>query len=126
MANFGWGFDLTGFSSAQDFAQLLKRNGISTKPTRYKPDTKAHLGGVDPNYKSGWHWKGKGILMVTSNNPLTGRRYDGNDASWGIRKGYAGYIGIEGDEKKVRALAADIKKTTYDIKDESKGARDFI
>ena len=112
------GFDLTGFRSPDVFSALLKRHGISSKPRRVK----AYVG----NRPAGWFWTGKGITMVTANNPLTGQRYDGNDASWGVRKGYASYIGITGDEAKVKALVADIKKTTKDIKDESVGTRDFI
>jgi hypothetical protein len=112
-----WGFDLTGFGSAEKFSALLKRHHLS-KYERVK-----HLTVGDMSY---YHfvWSNPDLILSTSNNPLTGE-YTGGDAQREREKGYASYIAIRGKKDKVLALVKDIKKTTKDIKDESKYVSEF-
>jgi len=113
-----WGFDLTGFRKASTFQSLLNRHGLTEYEMVYPyPEDKRYRRFV-------WSNKDGTLKIVTGNNPLTGE--------YTVRKqrkkerGYASYIGIEGGESKVIALKDDIKKTTKDIKDESKYEREFI
>ena len=102
------GFDLTAID-APKWKELLKLLGIPAKATN--PDGK------------GWQWQGEEILLVTGNNPLTGEYYREGERE--NEKGYASYIGIEGDPEKVE-LAADFISKNGDSKDESPGNRDYI
>ena len=103
------GFDLTDIK-ARDFISVLKSVGINPDKVQWR--------------KSGYEWKGSGILVVTGNNPITGeymspdRKDDKVDS--------AGYIGIEGDEDKVQKVAEGIRTKAIGIKDESPGEREYI
>jgi len=99
-----YGFDLTDIPEAK-WKELLKLLGITAKATN----------------QDGWQWKGDGILLVTANNPLTGVYYSGAREP---EKGYASYIGIEGDSAKVD-LAVDFIRKHGNSKDES-DRREFI
>ena len=106
------GFDLTDFKSG-GFKKLLKLLQIKPKAKL----TKSRHG------VSQWEWKGKNILIVTGNNPITGEF-----AEKGRReneKNYASYIGIEGDQDAVET-AVELIKQYGRSKGESKGRRGFI
>ena len=111
-----WGFDLTSFGSAEKFGALLKHHHLS-KYERVK-----HLTVGDMSY---YHfvWSNPDLILSTSNNPLTGEYTNVNQRK--PEKGYASYIAIRGKKDKVLALVKDIKKTTKDIKDESKYVSEF-
>ena len=68
-------------------------------------------------------WKGPGISIVTGNNPITGE-YMSPDRREN-EKGFALYVGLEGDPDKVKEAVAMIKKIGSS-KGESKGKREFI
>ena len=105
-----WGFDLTCFKSAEVWEKILESLSISEISNH---DAKRRY------YK----WSGKDITIFTGNNPITGEY--GSKGQRGNEKGYASYIGIEGEEKQVLKLVKLIKKHG-DIKDESPLSRDFI
>ena len=63
------------------------------------------------------------MKIVTSNNPLTGAYSSPKQRE--PQKGYASYIGIEGNESEVLALKDEIKKIA-NYKDESSYSRDFV
>ena len=115
-----WGFDLTGFASAEQFKLLLERNNLKS----YKREHFTHDIG---DYHSEWYhyiWENPRIRLVTGNNPITGKFM--TPKARPLEKGYASYIGIQGDKVAVKKLVKDIKKTTLDIKAESPNERDYI
>lgn len=109
-----WGFDTTDFGSAAKFQKIIDEFGL--KPSK---ETKKAPGG---DYYSYW-WKGPGISIVTGNNPITGEYMSPKNRD--PEKGFASYIGLEGEEEKVKAAVAMIKKLGA-YKGESKGKREFI
>jgi len=112
-----WGFDLTGFKSAEDWKKVLKSVGISDEGKL----TTEKVSGIENVY---WVWKGKGITIYTGNNPVTGEYLYPKRREPEV--GYASYIGIEGNEDKVKKVVKTIKSLTNDIKAESPNKRDFI
>lgn len=111
-----WGFDLTGFGTASKFKGLLKRHHL----TKHKKECEKTPIGTYCTFV----WKNKDIKLITGNNPITGKYT--REKQRLPEKGYASYIGITGNPKKVEALAKDIKRTAEFIKDESKCEREFI
>ena len=113
------GFDLTDFGkSSNKFKQVLKENNINPKAIR--DCKKLRTGGTYCEF----NWKGKGVKLVTANNPITGEYAKSGGRQNEI--GYASYMGIEGDSKKVEKLAKSIKKHASWIKGENKTEREFI
>lgn len=104
------GFDLTEISAA-NFRKILRELDI---------DQNAKVG----KETGGWEFKGPGILIVTGNNPITGKYSRKGQREDEV--GYASYIGIEGDPEKVKKVARMIKKLATYIKDEDKTKRQFI
>tara|TARA_R100000995_G_scaffold74993_1_gene44173 strand:- start:627 stop:1016 length:390 start_codon:yes stop_codon:yes gene_type:complete len=104
------GFDLAGFKPG-GYKKVLKALGIPMKSKIGKPD-------------KGFQWKGRNILIVTGNDPITGKFR--NPENRDPERNYASYIGIEGDEKKVEQAVKLIKQNLQYYKEESKGKRDFI
>ena len=104
------GFDLAGFKPG-GYKKVLKALGIPMKSKIGKPD-------------KGFQWKGRNILIVTGNDPITGKFR--NPENRDPERNYASYIGIEGDEKKVEQAVKLIKQNLQYYKEESKGRRDFI
>ncbi len=104
------GFDLSDFKPG-GYKKVLKALGIPMKSKIGNPD-------------KGFQWKGRGILIVTGNDPITGkfRSPDRRDPE----RNYASYIGIEGDADKVKKAVELIKKNTSYRKGESKGQRGYI
>ena len=109
------GFDLTDFKPG-GFKKLLKTLGI---PTIAKG---SHQGGSDTS--NGFFFRNKDIVIITGNNPITGKYRNKNRAP---EKNYASYIGIETktreDMDKVVKL---IKQNTSYRKGESRGTRGYI
>ena len=103
-----WGFDLTGFRTADDWKKVLKAVGI-------KGDAKL--------VERAWVWEGNGITIRTGSNPITGE-YGSKGRDTEV--GYASYIGIEGDAKLVKKAADTIRKLTDDIKEETPHESSFI
>lgn len=115
-----WGFDLTGFDSAAKFKALLKRNNLKS----YKREHHVYDLG---DYHSEWYhyiWESPKLRLVTGNNPITGIYTVPKGRT--PQKGYASYIGIQGDKDAVKRLVKDIKKTTLDIGAESPHERGYI
>lgn len=110
-----YGFDLTDIK-AEKWAELVKLLGLKStlEDTRWSQKD---------NPSKWWVWKGDGIVINTSNNPVTGKEANNGRED---EKGYAGYIGITGDNEKVQKAVAFIKDNASDIKGESKNKRDFI
>lgn len=138
-----WGFDTTQFIDADSFMDLRERHGLS-KPVK-EEETMASLTGFGPTDTAIQQFvsRGKGVKLVMKWNPEQVGPETGPHAGMYRQKriggkmrygtvggsrlgGLAGYIGIEGDPKKVAALADDIRKTAWGIKDESPGVRSFI
>ena len=116
------GFDLTSFGTAENFKKVLKENKLSIKGKRKCIIGKDYVG--KPTKRCQFEWKNKDVKLITSNNPITGQFNEPKRRS--PEEGYASYIGIIGDDKQVPKLVKSIKKHARDIKDESKGRRDFI
>ena len=112
---FQHGFDLSEFKPG-GFKKVLKALSI---PTIAKG---SHTGGSDTS--NGFFFRNKDIIIITGNNPITGKYRNKNRAP---EKNYASYIGIETktreDMDKVVKL---IKQHTSYRKGESRGRRDFI
>lgn len=106
-----WGFDLTDFKPG-GFVKVLK--GIEASPSV----TIRTVGVGSGSFYKEFHWKGKGVTIITGNNPISG----------GPRgeKNYASYIGISGSPEAVKNAVKLIKKYAEYIKGESKNRRDFI
>lgn len=117
MKKLQWGFDLTDFGSAERFKSLLKRHGLLGGYKRIKPYTE------HPDVYF-YTWSNSKLSLTTGNNPLTGKY--STPRMRPDEKGYASYIGIEGEPEAVMKLAKDIRNTAEFIKDESPQERDFI
>ena len=91
---FAHGFDLAGFKPG-GYKKVLKALSIPMKSKIGKPD-------------KGFQWKGRNILIVTGNDPITGKFR--NPENRDPERNYASYIGIEGDEKKVEQAVKLIKQ----------------
>ena len=112
MTKIEWGFDLTDFKSVETFNRLLNKFNLKGGK-KVRSSIEIHE----------FRWKNPSLLLVTTNNPITGKHalYPSRE----IEKGYASYIGIEGEEKQVKKLANYIRKNAS-IKGESKYSRDYI
>lgn len=105
-----WGFDLTSIRP-EIWRKILKFIGASEKPGR-------------DDSSAGWVWKGKTVTIYTGNDPISGEYYRAGARE--IEKGYASYIGIEGDKETVKKVADIIRKKADYIKEESPEERQFI
>ena len=110
------GFDLTDFKPG-GFKRFLKALNIPMV-------AKGSSTGVSWSDGKSFFWRNKDIIIITGNNPITGKYRNKNRAP---EKNYASYIGIETktreDMDKVVKL---IKQNTSYRKGESRGRRDFI
>ena len=104
-----WGFDLTDISG-EKWIEMLNMIDASTTP--------------EQGEKSGWYWRGQNVLVVSGNNPITGEYH--NPESRSPEKGYASYIGIEGEADLVSEVADFIRANADEIKDEEPHERGFI
>jgi hypothetical protein len=111
------GFDLSDFK-AGGFQRVLKALSIPMI-------AKGSASGKSWSDGDIFYWKGRDVVIVTGNNPITG--VFRNKANRAPEKNYASYIGIETkDPKKMPEIVKLIKKNLSYYKDESKGRRDFI
>ena len=112
---FQHGFDLSEFKPG-GFKKMLKALNI---PTIAKG---SHQGGSD--FSNGFFFRNKDIIIITGNNPITGKYRNKNRAP---EKNYASYIGIETKTREDMDRVVKLMKQnlTY-YKDESRGRRDFI
>ena len=112
---FQHGFDLSEFKPG-GFKKMLKALGI---PTIAKG---SHQGGSD--FSNGFFFRNKDIIIITGNNPITGKYRNKHRAP---EKNYASYIGIETKTREDMDKVVKLMKQnlTY-YKDESRGRRDFI
>jgi hypothetical protein len=122
-----YGFDLTGFKSAEDFEALLKANGLTKHKkvfhSTYNKDISLTKKG-DGYYSYSWSNPDGTLELRTGNNPITGVYSVPKQRE--NEKGYASYMGIKGENDKVEKLAKDIKKRATEIKDEDPKHNGFI
>ena len=109
------GFDLTDFKPG-GFKKFLKALNI---PMVAKG---SHTGGSDTS--NGFFFRNKDIVIITGNNPITGKYRNKNRAP---EKNYASYIGIETkNPKDMKRVVNLIKQNTSYRKGESRGTRGYI
>jgi hypothetical protein len=112
---FQHGFDLAGFKPG-GFKKMLKVLGI---PTIAKG---SHTGASDTS--NGFYFRNKDIIIITGNNPITGKYRNKNREP---EKNYASYIGIETKTRQDMDKVVKLMKQNLSYyKDESRGKRDFI
>ena len=113
---FQHGFDLSDFKPG-GFKKMLKVLGIPTI-------AKGSSTGAPWSDGSSFFWRNKDIIIITGNNPITGKYRNKNRAP---EKNYASYVGIETrDQKTMDKVVKLFKQNTSYRKGESKGRRDFI
>lgn len=116
------GFDLTSFGDGKEgadkFKKLLKAFGISEKPAPHYSEFKGKKDQI------GWEWKGKDLLIVTGNDPISGKYGQPNRRDDEV--GYASYIGLEGSKESVKKAFSMVKELTDNIKDENPTEREYI
>ncbi len=112
-----YGFDLTDFGDEKTFKKVLKENNLSI-------NSKKECEHLPHGTYCKFRRKNKKLELITGCEPIKGvcigplkRKAD---------KGYASYIGIEGEEKAVEKLAADINKHAIFIKGQNPKGREFI
>ena len=112
---FQHGFDLTDFKPG-GFKKVLKSLGI---PATAKGSSS---GGSDTS--NGFYFRNKDIIIITGNNPITGKYRNANRSP---EKNYASYIGIETKTREDMDKVVKLMKQNLSYyKDESRGRRDFI
>ena len=112
---FQHGFDLSDFKPG-GFKKVLKALSI---PTIAKGSSS---GGSDTS--NGFFFRNKDIIIITGNNPITGKNRITTGAP---EKNYASYIGIETKTREdMDRVVKLIKQNTSYRKGESRGRRDFI
>ena len=110
------GFDLTDFKP-RGFEKVLTTLGIP------KIAKGSSTGGSWSDGKS-FFWRNKDIVIITGNNPITGKYRNKNRAP---EKNYASYIGIETkNPKDMKRVVNLIKQNTSYRKGESRGTRGYI
>ena len=111
------GFDLTDFKPG-GFKKFLKALGIPMI-------AKGSSTGVSWSDGRSFFWRNKDIIIITGNNPITGRYRD--EGRRKPEKNYASYVGIETKAPKdMDKVVKLFKQNTSYRKGESKGRRDFI
>ena len=112
---FAHGFDLAGFKPG-GFKKMLRTLGI---PAIAKG---SHTGGSDTS--GGFYFRNKDIIIITGNNPITGKFRNQNREP---EKNYASYIGIETKTKEDMDKVVKLMEQNLSyFKDESRGTRGFI
>ena len=113
---FQHGFDLSDFKPG-GFKKFLKALGIPMV-------AKGSSTGAPWSDGSSFFWRNKDIIIITGNNPITGKYRNKNRAP---EKNYASYVGIEtkNPDDMDRVVKLFKQHTSY-RKGESRGRRDFI
>ena len=110
------GFDLSDFKPG-GFKKFLKALNIPAV-------SKGSSTGAPWSDGSSFFWRNKDIIIITGNNPITGKYRNKNRAP---EKNYASYVGIETrDQKTMDKVVKLFKQNTSYRKGESKGKRSFI
>ena len=110
------GFDLTDFKPG-GFKRFLKALNIPMV-------AKGSSTGVSWSDGKSFFWRNKDIIIITGNNPITGKYRNKNRAP---EKNYASYVGIETRTQELMDKVVKLfKQNTSYRKGESKGRRDFI
>ena len=110
------GFDLSDFKPG-GFKKFLKSLGIPMI-------AKGSSTGAPWSDGRSFFWRNKDIIIITGNNPITGKYRNKNRAP---EKNYASYVGIETrDQKTMDKVVKLFKQNTSYRKGESKGRRSFI
>ena len=113
---FQHGFDLTDFKPG-GFKRFLKALNIPMV-------AKGSSTGVSWSDGKSFFWRNKDIIIITGNNPITGKYRNKNRAP---EKNYASYVGIETRTQELMDKVVKLfKQNTSYRKGESKGRRDFI
>ncbi len=112
-----YGFDLTDFGDEKTFKKVLKKNNLSIKSKKECEQT-------DIGTYCKFRWKNKKLELITGCEPIKGECRGPYHRK--VDKGYTSYIGIEGEEKAVEKLAADINKHAIWIKGQNRRGREFI
>ena len=111
------GFDLTDFKPG-GFKKFLKALNIPTI-------AKGSSTGVSWSKGKNYYWRNKDIIIITANNPITGKYYAPDRRS--PEKNYASYVGIEARTQELMDKVVKLfKQNTSYRKGESKGRRDFV
>ena len=111
------GFDLTDFKPG-GFKRFLKALNIPAV-------SKGSSTGASWSDGKNYYWRNKDIIIITANNPITGKYYAPDRRS--PEKNYASYVGIETkDPKQMDKVVKLFKQNTSYRKGESKGRRDFV
>ncbi len=111
------GFDLTDFDSTDGWRKVLAACDLTFDGEADHPRKDGE--------KMGWAWRNpRGLLVVTSCNPLTGD-FQGDTKGRGDM-GYASYMGVEGPAVEVKAAVAAIRKNAAYIKSQEAGRRSYI
>jgi len=111
------GFDLTDFKPG-GFKKFLKALGIPMI-------AKGSSTGVSWSDGRSFFWRNKDIIIITGNNPITGRYRD--EGRRKPEKNYASYVGIETkNPEDMDNVVKLFKQNTSYRKGESKGKRSFI
>ena len=110
------GFDLTDFKPG-GFKRFLKALNIPMV-------AKGSSTGVSWSDGKSFFWRNKDIIIITGNNPITGKYRNKNRAP---EKNYASYVGIETRTQELMDKVVKLfKQNTSYRKGESKGRRDFV
>ena len=111
------GFDLSDFKPG-GFKKFLKALNIPAV-------SKGSSTGAPWSDGRSFFWRNKDIIIITGNNPITGRYRD--EGRRKPEKNYASYVGIETkDPKQMDKVVKLFKQNTSYRKGESKGRRDFV
>ena len=114
---FAHGFDLTDFKPG-GFKRFLKALGIPMV-------AKGSSTGASWSNGKPYYWRNKDIIIITANNPITGKYHAPSRRS--PEKNYASYVGIEARTQELMDKVVKLfKQNTSYRKGESKGRRDFV
>lgn len=105
------GFDLTDFGSPGEFQTFLRKFDLTP-------------GVVEDDGRRRYVWHNSDVVVVTGNNPITGEYSDPEMRE--PEKGYASYIGIEGDAEVVEEVYEYIQNNVDFIKGRNPDEREFI
>lgn len=102
-----WGFKRVHLG-VDGFTRLFKLIGATTKPRKTAPET--------------YHWRGRGVTIITNDNPFTGE-FGGELRADHV--GYAHYVGVTGKPAAVQRVVKFIRSRISDV-EESEGTRGYI
>lgn len=106
------GFDLTDFGTKNNFKELVEKFNLNYRR-------------IDAGEDMGYYytWSNPRVMIITNNNPITGKYSTGKRKD---EKGYASYIGVEGECEAVYEVHDEIIERAEHIKDVNRFERAFI